>query len=129
MGLRYKICAWVAVSYLLFWVGQYNMCKLWVTLSGLYLVFTNLGKLKPGERSAYSLFNPNNEKLPGTFGTEHMEVGGLSRLHSRRGPSEPEADRLEEEYRAHPSKMGNRLCYCGSGLKYKKCCMGQLKKE
>lgn len=31
--------------------------------------------------------------------------------------------KLAESYYQHQSKMGNKPCYCGSDLKYKRCCL------
>ena len=42
-------------------------------MSIVYLLFTNLGKRKEGEISAYSMFNDNNEEIAGTFGAKFYE--------------------------------------------------------
>ena len=49
------------------------------------LVCSNTGQKKEGELSAYAVFNPNNEKLPGTF----------------------DASKIEDQFRA-----GSRLVWC-----------------
>ncbi|CAG9536110.1 unnamed protein product [Cercopithifilaria johnstoni] len=43
------------------------------------LLFINLGKRKSGELSAYSVFNPQCERLPGTITAEHFERDLLKR--------------------------------------------------
>lgn len=43
--------------------------------SALYFIFTNLRNIprKPGELSAYSVFNPNCESIDGTLKAEQFE--------------------------------------------------------
>lgn len=52
-----KAAIWLLLLYL---ASLAKLGNLFFIGSGLYLIFTNLGKLKPGEKSAYSIFNPNN---------------------------------------------------------------------
>jgi uncharacterized protein YchJ len=60
-----------------------------------------------------------------------MEVGGRMKLEEKMAATassqvtDEERRRMKEEYDLKPSKMGNRVCYCGSNLKFKKCCMGE----
>ena len=48
---------------LIFWLillklaSIYEITKIYIMLSGFILIFTNLGKRKPGTLSAYSVFN------------------------------------------------------------------------
>ena len=50
----------------------------------IVLIFTNLGKRKPGELSAYSVFNPNFEQLPGTLTSDMIQNGmGFGRNQSQ----------------------------------------------
>lgn len=118
-----KATVWLALLYLtsLVKLGNYFFIA-----SALYWVFTNLGQIKPGEKSAYSIFNPNNEKLLGTFsGNEWLKpFGGTAATTT---PSNPEHEQdmkaLADSYYQHQSKMANKPCYCGSSLKYKRCCL------
>lgn len=49
-------------------------------VSSLFVfIFINLGSRKPGELSAYSVFNPHCERLPGTMTAEHFERDLLKR--------------------------------------------------
>ena len=41
--------------------------KMYFIASGFYFIFSNLGKRKEGEMSAYSVFNKGYKQLPGTF--------------------------------------------------------------
>jgi hypothetical protein len=52
-----KVCIWLGILYLSSLVQLGNMFFIG---SALYWIFTNLGELKPGEKSAYSIFNRNN---------------------------------------------------------------------
>uniref|UniRef100_A0A915PYA0 SAYSvFN domain-containing protein n=1 Tax=Setaria digitata TaxID=48799 RepID=A0A915PYA0_9BILA len=45
----------------------------------LVFLITNLGKRKPGELSAYSVFNPYCKRLPGTLTAEQLERDLLRR--------------------------------------------------
>ena len=67
-----KIIIWFA--------GLYGSCfialeKIYFILSCFYFIFTNLGKRKEGELSAYSVFNKGFKKLPGTFSPEDILRG------------------------------------------------------
>ena len=48
--------------------------RLYLCLSGFVFIFTNLGKREPGTLSAYSVFNPNFEELPGTLTASQFEA-------------------------------------------------------
>lgn len=39
----------------------------------IVFIFTNLGERKKGTLSAYSVFNKNFEKLPGTFDSDKVD--------------------------------------------------------
>ena len=47
--------------------------SVYVCITIVYLLFTNLGQRKDGEISAYSMFNENNEKIAGTFDAKYYE--------------------------------------------------------
>lgn len=74
-----KLFIWFVLFFISFKV---NFERLFIMASLLYVIFTNLGTRKPGEKSAYSVFNEGFEKLPGTFssdGIDQMLRGGVSR--------------------------------------------------
>jgi|JI9StandDraft_2_1071091.scaffolds.fasta_scaffold110516_2 hypothetical protein len=124
-----KAAVWLLLLYL---ASLAKMGNYFFIVSALYWIFTNLGHLKPGEKSAYSIFNPNNEKLLGTFtGNEWLRPMGNAT--AAEIPSDPEHEKdlakLADSYYQHQSKMGNKPCYCGSNLKYKKCCLIEREKQ
>ena len=51
-----------------------------IIITGFVVIFTNLGRRKDGEVSAYSLFNEDFRELPGTFNSDNVET------HLRQGP-------------------------------------------
>uniref|UniRef100_A0A158Q806 SAYSvFN domain-containing protein n=1 Tax=Elaeophora elaphi TaxID=1147741 RepID=A0A158Q806_9BILA len=62
------------------WYFTYIEFGLVFFVSSLFvLLFINLGRRKSGELSAYSVFNPQCERLPGTLTAEHFERDLLKR--------------------------------------------------
>lgn len=62
------------------WYFSYIEFGLVFFVSSLFIfLFTNLGRRKSGELSAYSVFNPHCERLPGTLTAEHFETDLLKR--------------------------------------------------
>lgn len=55
---------WFALLYASTYV---NLHALFVIATGIFLVFTNLGKRKTGDVSAYSVFNKNFQKPAGAM--------------------------------------------------------------
>ena len=64
-----KISAWVILSQVFAYLEHAPLCLL---STGLYLIFTGLGTRRPGEPSAYSVFNGFDE-LPGTFNAARVD--------------------------------------------------------
>jgi len=64
------LVGWAVSIYLGF--GAVYLC-----LAIIYYIFTCLGERKPGELSAYSVFNENGERLPGTMTAEDFIGHGL----------------------------------------------------
>ena len=62
--LGIKIIVWVAGLYI---STNWNAQNLYFIISGIFFIFRNLGKRKPGELSAYSVFNKNFKKIAGSF--------------------------------------------------------------
>ena len=110
---------WMLAYY--FGFGSISFC-----VGCLVLIFSNLGTKKSGELSAYSVFNPGNIKLPGTFDAQQIEEnmrGGVSNQNVRESHFEERSeDDVDSFYRPFKSKEANFICDCGSGKKVKKCC-------
>lgn len=109
--------------------------QIFISFSGILFIFNNLGKRLPGTLSAYSVFNKNYEKLLGTFSSEEVEKQLINRQNfsdeniikeKKNNMTEEEEfemmEKIKKDYEKNLSKMGNKLCYCGSEKKYKKCC-------
>ena len=131
---------------------KYNFGAVYFMLTIIALIFLNLGKRKPGTLSAYSVFNPNQERIlgsmspnvlglaPNQFYDEFSQNNELNNQieHMRQIEREinEEVNRkihydtkseLRKEYlKSKAEQPLNSNCSCGSGKKYKNCC---LKKE
>jgi hypothetical protein len=70
-----KVAAWVVLSQVFAYLEH---APLFLLLTGFYLIFTGLGTRRPGEPSAYSVFNGFNE-LPGTFNAARVDDAILRR--------------------------------------------------
>eukprot|EP01026_Neomeris_dumetosa_P056663 TRINITY_DN5189_c0_g1_i1.p2 TRINITY_DN5189_c0_g1~~TRINITY_DN5189_c0_g1_i1.p2 ORF type:complete len:217 (-),score=21.63 TRINITY_DN5189_c0_g1_i1:368-1018(-) len=69
---------WVYISIILFIMGgpiahKYDLGPIYVIAWILALIFMNLGKRKPGEMSAYSVFNEGFQELPGQFNAQQVD--------------------------------------------------------
>ena len=65
-----KVAMWIALFY---YLGQYTRPAL-VFVTFFYVIFTNLGKRKAGELSAYNVFNPNFQRIAGDNLAEQFEA-------------------------------------------------------
>ncbi|ETO36258.1 SEC-C motif family protein [Reticulomyxa filosa] len=107
------LVGWFFVCYLL----EFGVVYLMITI--IYLIFTNLGKRKKGELSAYSMFNHNFEQITGTFDGEFYD-----NMLRHGGSSTANLDKTKKNIQQHQSNQNiNDPCACDSGKKYKKCCM------
>jgi hypothetical protein len=71
------ICVWI---FLFRQFINWGFGSVFISASILVLIFANLGKRKPWELSAYSVFNRNFERLPGTLNLNDIQPGiGLDR--------------------------------------------------
>ena len=70
-----KAAAWVVLSQVFAYLEH---APLFLLATGFYLIFTGLGTRRPGEPSAYSVFNGFNE-LPGTFNAARVDDAILRR--------------------------------------------------
>lgn len=70
----WRICGFVSI-----WIALYVMCiffgvgTLWFMLSAFVAIVSNLGERKPGEASAYSVFNEGFHSILGTMTAEQFE--------------------------------------------------------
>lgn len=67
-----KVVAWFGLLYASTFV---NLHALFVIVTGIVLIFRNLGKRKPGDVSAYSVFNKNFQKPAGSMDADEMLFG------------------------------------------------------
>ena len=65
------------IGYLLFL--EFGFGIVYLTSSIIGVIFCNLGKREKGTLSAYSVFNPNFERLDGTFTSDDFERNVLHR--------------------------------------------------
>lgn len=144
------LLSWVLISYYL----EFGMIYLCGSIA--YWIFTNLGTREEGEISAYSMFNNNFEKIAGTFGADLYEkmlrkgnknekidsnsiYAGTTqtltkdelnkRKRNKNSKNTRKKNKNKKSLTQHPKRLakhGNKPCMCGSGLKYKKCCMKQI---
>ena len=128
----------------------YNFALVFMLLTIIALIFYNLGERKPGELSAYSVFNPNQERIPELGNNMNIGENPLNIfLDSERINQEIERRRQirreinEEIHRKVKSDTKSELrkeylktkaeyplnsnCFCGSGKKYKNCCLKKIK--
>ena len=128
----------------------YNFALVFMLLTIIGLIFYNLGERKPGELSAYSVFNPNQERIPELGNNMNIGQNPLNIfLDNDRINQEIERRRQirreinEEIHRKVKSDTKNELrkeylktkaeyplnsdCICGSGKKYKNCCLKKIK--
>ena len=136
-----------AVLYKLIIDFGFGLIYFFITI--ILLIFYNLGERKPWELSAYSIFNPNFERIPGSINSNNfngiLNIGNnnnnliqdnIQQLNNFNNEIENELNRkIEYDTKSENKKRKlkeiakqslNSLCYCGSGKKYKNCC---LKKE
>ena len=83
--LAIKISLWLLGLYA---STHWNFQNLYFIISGIILIFTNLGKRKPGELSAYSVFNKDFKRAAGSFDPEALLTG-----RSNKGP-----EKIFDEY-------------------------------
>ena len=126
-------------------------------LTIICLIFLNLGKRKPGELSAYSVFNPNQERILGTmtvndFGLTqngYYDDNNFEGNNIHYNPNDPinqmiqlerevndeinkkinydTKSELKKQYLKSKAEQSlNSMCSCGSGKKYKNCCLKKI---
>lgn len=132
--------------------GYFQLASIYFGIAVIYGIFTNLGTRKAGELSAYSVFNPGQYQLPGTFDAGQIDAmyrhggpGGAAGMAAAgggggggagvRGPANGGGPAVggadgrvaggvvgEGASGSRKAKV-NDPCPCGSGKKYKKCCL------
>ena len=117
------------------------------------LIFLNLGQRKPGELSAYSVFNPNNERILGSMSNNNFGLGpnqfydfnnnGLNGLNNqieqmrqiervineevnRKVHYDTKSELRKEYLKLKAEQLLNSNFSCGSGKKYKDCCFKNI---
>ena len=150
------ICIWI------FFFRQsinFGWGSVYFMISILVFIFNNLGKRKPWELSAYSVYNRNFERLPGTlsvndlqpglnnnnnFGIENElverelnpttlqereELNRLNRINyfnvstKNEVKYETKFEQYKQNLKEKAAQPLNSNCNCGSGKKYKNCCL------
>ena len=103
----------------LFWAVRWEFCLPYLTLSGIALIFLNLGERKGA--SAYSVFNKNCRALLGTLDAKALEAQFTHRDMPEEQPSKVPV--------CPDNRLRNKPCPCGSGRKHKKCCLRTSSQE
>lgn len=65
-----KLLVWVTIWRLFVYI---DFGSLWVVLTGIALIFLNLGERDPTELSAYSVFNKGQWRMPGSLTADQFE--------------------------------------------------------
>ena len=128
----------------------FNFALVFFLLTIIALIFYNLGERKPGELSAYSVFNPNQERilsLDNNIGIVqnpynmfldndriNQEIEHMNRLNReideeihRKVKSDTKSEKRKEFLKSKAEYPLNSNCICGSGKKYKNCCLKKIK--
>eukprot|EP01016_Furgasonia_blochmanni_P043095 TRINITY_DN5803_c0_g1_i2.p2 TRINITY_DN5803_c0_g1~~TRINITY_DN5803_c0_g1_i2.p2 ORF type:complete len:173 (-),score=11.39 TRINITY_DN5803_c0_g1_i2:148-666(-) len=91
-------------------------------------------KREKGTLSAYSIFNKGGQKLLGDMSLEDLDAQFRNNGMPARGENNTSRARddsdddepityLTDIKKQNVSKLGRETCYCGSGRKYKRCCI------
>ena len=132
---------------------KYNFGAVFFMLTIIALIFLNLGKRKPGTLSAYSVFNPNQERIIGSMSSNPFDLGPnqlyvdflqnnnelnnqIEHMRQIQREINQEVNRkihydtkseLRKEYlKTKAEQPLNSNCSCGSGKKYKNCCLKKI---
>ena len=129
----------------------YNFALVFFLLTIIALIFLNLGVRKPGTLSAYSVFNPNQERIYGFDNNIDIAVGQnpfgiidnnrinneIERMRqiereineevNRKVKSDTKSELKKEYLKSKAEYPLNSICKCGSGKKYKNCCLKNIK--
>ena len=132
---------------------KYNFGAVYFMITIIVLIFLNLGQRKPGQLSAYSVFNPNHERIFGSMSSNNFGLGPNqfydefsqnSELNSqiehmrqiereineevnRKIHYDTKSELRKEYLKSKAEQPLNSNCSCGSGKKYKNCCLKKVK--
>ena len=132
---------------------KYNFGAVYFMITIIALIFLNLGQRKPGELSAYSVFNPNQERILGTMSTNDFGLGHNHLYDENYGNNiinnqieqmrqlereindevnkkihyDTKSEKRKEYLKSKAEQSVNSNCSCGSGKKYKNCCLKKIK--
>ena len=132
---------------------KYNFGAVYFMITIIALIFLNLGQRKPGELSAYSVFNPNQERILGTMSTNDFGLGHNHLYDENYGNNiiknqieqmrqlereindevnrkihyDTKSEKRKEYLKSKAEQSLNSNCSCGSGKKYKNCCLKKIK--
>ncbi len=132
---------------------KYNFGAVYFMITIIALIFLNLGQRKPGELSAYSVFNPNQERILGTMSTNDFGLGHNHLYEENYGNNiinnqieqmrqlereindevnrkihyDTKSEKRKEYLKSKAEQSLNSNCSCGSGKKYKNCCLKKIK--
>ncbi len=106
------ISGWFVLAY---W---FKFDKVFLTISILLFVWSNLGERRHGQFSAYNVFNRNFQRLLGDTSAEEIDA----QLRNQIGRREKAVTDDKVSQKSFSSKEANQPCSCGSGRKVKKCC-------
>jgi len=128
----------------------FNFALVFMLLTIIALIFYNLGERKPGELSAYSVFNPNHERIPElgnniNIGQDPLNIfldsdrinqeierrrqiqREINEEIHRKVKSDTKSELRKEYLKTKAEYPLNSNCFCGSGKKYKNCCLKKIK--
>ena len=111
------------IIYKIFLYFGFGLVYFFITI--ILLIFTNLEDKKIGSLSAYSVFNPNCERIPGTLSLDAFNMGiprGSGNELNRKVIYDTKAEEKKRKIKENAKQPLNSLCNCGSGKKYKNCC-------
>ena len=122
---------------------KYGFGMIYICITIIFLIFYNLGERKPWELSAYSVFNQNNQQIIGDINLNNVMnlIGNNNEIineqieRERRLNEEIEkelhkkieyntkSENKKRELKEKAVQKLNSKCLCGSGKKYKNCCL------
>jgi len=112
---RMYILHFTIISGLFIIFSRYELYNFWVIFTGVYLVYLGLNASETKEKEVQAA--PIKQKKYKTL---------QSHKHIKKAHEFDDSDTEEDKrnlYWVRKSKYSNSECYCGSSVKYKKCCL------